>query len=428
MGVTVRQKGRGGAWWVFVRHHGQRTSKCVGDRRAAERLARELRRGLVPGDLHLPSVTTAPDATPTFGEYADRYLDCAKLALKHSTWVDYEANVRLHLTPTFGQHRLDQIRRAEVKQLVFALRQRGLKPKSARKIVGTLSSILSEAVDDGLIAVNPALQLRKVYRSPEFRDGAAAKQADPLARDEVAHVLQTAQSHAVKRGQQVVHPFRSWYPFLLLLARTGLRLGEAVALKWGDVDWRGGFITVQRSYVRRRLTTVKNKKPRRVDLSTHLRTTLRTIYLQRDENVVAIDATVQASLDAQRAAALDQWIFPDQAGGILDSDNFRHRVWGPLLNASGLRHVRIHDLRHTYASLLLAAGKELHYIQEQLGHHSPAFTLATYGHLLPRDRRGEVDCLDDVTAGPPSQASAAAIASPGEDRSDALSGRCRLLR
>lgn len=60
--------------------------------------------------------------------------------------------------------------------------------------------------------------------------------------------------------------------------------------------------------------------------------------------------------------------------------------------------LNIHDLRHTYASLLLAAGKELHFVQEQLGHASPTVTLHVYGHLLPRDRRGEVDCLDDAAA------------------------------
>lgn len=396
MGITVRQKVRGGPWWVFVRHRNRRTSKCVGDRRAAHQLARELRERLVKDGLGLPTTTSAPDATPTFGDYAGCYLDGAKLTLKRSTWMDYEANVRLYLTPEFGLRHVDNIRRADVKQLVFALRQRGLKPKSVRKIVGTLSTILSEAVDDGVIETNPALQLRKVYRSPEFRDGAAAKEADPLTRDELSHLLQTAQSHAIKRGEQVVHPFRSWYPFLLLLARTGMRLGEAVAVQWGDIDWRGCFITVQRSYVRRRLSTVKNKKPRRIDLSTQLRTTLHTIYAHRYENVIALDATVQASLDAHRAPSLNDWIFPDAAGGVLDPDNFRHRVWKPLLVAAKLRHVRIHDLRHTYASLLIAAGKELHYIQEQLGHHSPAFTLSTYGHLLPRDRSGEVDCLDDV--------------------------------
>ena len=63
-----------------------------------------------------------------------------------------------------------------------------------------------------------------------------------------------------------------------------------------------------------------------------------------------------------------------------------------------MRHVRIHDLRHTYASLLIEAGKELQYVQQRLGYHSAAFTLSVYGHLLPRERRGEVNCRDDEPA------------------------------
>jgi len=130
-------------------------------------------------------------------------------------------------------------------------------------------------------------------------------------------------------------------------------------------------------------------------MSAQLHETLRTIYAERFEKVVGIDAGTEATIASQRAAGLDAWIFQDATGALMDPDNFRHRVFKPLLTAATMRHLRIHDLRHGYASLLIEAGKELHYIQQQLGHHSPAFTLAVYGHLLPRDRRGEVNCLDD---------------------------------
>jgi len=83
-------------------------------------------------------------------------------------------------------------------------------------------------------------------------------------------------------------------------------------------------------------------------------------------------------------------------GGLIDDSNLRRRVWLPLLAAAELRHSRIHDLRHAYASLLLEMGTEIQYVQAQLGHHSAAFTLKVYGHLLPRDRRGYVDRLDSV--------------------------------
>jgi integrase len=130
-------------------------------------------------------------------------------------------------------------------------------------------------------------------------------------------------------------------------------------------------------------------------MSEQLQETLRRLFDDRYAKVVALDPVRQAELNVERGAALEDWVFPDANGRHMDPDNFRSRVWEPLLVAAELRHVRIHDLRHTYASLMIEAGKELHYIQQQLGHHSPAFTLSVYGHLLPRDRRGEVNCLDD---------------------------------
>jgi len=308
--------------------------------------------------------------------------------------------VTRYLRPAFGDRPLNQIQRADVKQLAFSLRQQGLKPKTARKIIGTLSTILNEAVDDGLLTSNPALGLRKVYRSPDFRAEGGPAGANPLAREELVHLLTTAHDHQVRRGTTVVFPYRRYYPFLLLLARTGMRLGEARALQWGDIDWRGGFIEIRRGYVRGRLTTPKNGKARRVDMSAQLQETLCTLYAERFESVEGFSAEGQVAVEEARAGAADRWVFPDTVGGVLDVDAFRRRVFGPLLTAAKLRHIRIHDLRHTYASLLIAAGKELHYIQQQLGHHSPAFTLSVYGHLLPRDRRGEVNCLDDNKTAP----------------------------
>ena len=416
MGVSIREKVKGAGWWVNIRHKGRRTSKFVGpEKRAAQRLAKELRHGLAAGDLGL---LAEPNTTPIFAAFAERYLATVAHTLKRSTVIDYRGNVANYLVPAFGTRPLDQITRSDVKQLAFLLRSQGLKPKTARKIIGTLSTILNEAVDDGLLTSNPAIGLRKVYRTPDFRDARAP--IVPLTREELTHLLTTARDHPVRRGTQVVFPFRHFYAFLLLLARTGLRLGEAIALQWGDLDWHGGFIEVKRGYVRGRITTTKNTKPRRVDMSAQLQETLRARYAERFETVAALTPEAQVAVEATRAGAATHWIFPDTVGGVLDVDAFRRRVFAPLLTAAKLRHIRIHDLRHTYASLLIAAGKELHYIQQQLGHHSPAFTLAVYGHLLPRDRRGEVNCLDDTTTADTKTAPNGTPVAPAEENDDVV--------
>ncbi len=106
-------------------------------------------------------------------------------------------------------------------------------------------------------------------------------------------------------------------------------------------------------------------------------------------------------------------------------DAFRNNVWASILRQAGLRYRKPHTLHHTYASLLIDMGQPLTYVQHQLGHHSAAFTLKVYGHLLPRGGRRAVDALDDAQAAP--IRNPAASAEPGDGvttREDAPTGQC----
>jgi len=94
------------------------------------------------------------------------------------------------------------------------------------------------------------------------------------------------------------------------------------------------------------------------------------------------------------------WLFCTEDGGALDGDNLRHRVFYKVLEKAQLRRVRFHDLRHTFASLLIAQGASLAYVRDQLGHASIQLTVDTYGHLVPGANRQAVDRLDDA---PPSK-------------------------
>jgi integrase len=173
--------------------------------------------------------------------------------------------------------------------------------------------------------------------------------------------------------------------FLLCLARTGMRLGEAMALEWRDVDWTGRVILIRRSRRRNRVSQPKNGTARRVDMSRQLVEALQSLRtLQEAEAVVAGQAPPER-------------VFSDQTGGPIQEDRFRHTVWRPLLRRATLRYRKPHTLRHTYASMLIEAGEPLIYVQQQLGHHSAGFTLKVYGHLLPRGDRRAVDGLDDAT-------------------------------
>jgi len=92
---------------------------------------------------------------------------------------------------------------------------------------------------------------------------------------------------------------------------------------------------------------------------------------------------------------MPDWIFTTGAGTHLNPDNFRGRVWSKIPAKAGLRMIRIHDLRHTFVSLLIEQGAPLTYVKEQMGHHSVRVTVDTYGHLVPGGNRAEVDKLDE---------------------------------
>lgn len=172
------------------------------------------------------------------------------------------------------------------------------------------------------------------------------------------------------------------HPFLLTLARTGLRLGEAVGLEWRDVDSAQRVLVVRRSVRQGRVSLPKNGKTRRVDMSPQLAECLAGLR------------SLQAAEAALEGRAAPERCFRAQA----DVSHWRSYVWAPILRRAGLRYRKPHTLRHTYASLLLERRESLHYVQQQLGHHFPAFTLTVYGHLIPREGARAVDALDTPPA------------------------------
>ena len=163
-----------------------------------------------------------------------------------------------------------------------------------------------------------------------------------------------------------------------------MRLGELLGLQWGDVDFHGRFIEVRHNLVARRITTPKNGKTRRVDMSTQLADTLRTLLTTR-----------KAEALRNGWGQVPEWVFCSETGGHLDGDNLRHRVFYRLLTKAELRRIRVHDLRHSFASMLIQNGESLAYVRDQLGHASIQLTVDTYGHLVPGANRQAVDRLDD---------------------------------
>ena len=219
-------------------------------------MARAVREKLARGDL---GVFDAGQAD-TFEVYATRWLEAGEGGRKASTQRFYTFNLTLHINPILGSHPIVAVTRADCRDLLTACRQKGLKLASLQGVQRTLSAVLSQAVEDALLPANP-----------EFRMGKHLRPGDQ-PRAEI-HPLSHAEAHHLVTAAKAYTP-ELWVFFLMAL-RTGMRLGELLAVQWGDLELMDRFVDVRRSLVGGRVTSTKNTNRRRVDLSLRLTGALR---------------------------------------------------------------------------------------------------------------------------------------------------------
>jgi len=185
---------------------------------------------------------------------------------------------------------------------------------------------------------------------------------------------------------------RGWYALFLMALTTGMRAGELLALQWKDVDLNRGALQVNRSLTRGKEgwrfdepKTVKSR--RRIKLGPTL---VQALQLHRSRQAAQ---RLRAGI---RYEDLDL-VFAAENGHPMDRHNLSNRHFKPLLDAAGpSKSIRLHDLRHTYATLLLAAGEHPKIVSEALGHASIQLTLDTYSHVLPDMQQSAVDKLEDM--------------------------------
>lgn len=369
MGVRIRF--HHGQHYVFINHRHKRKAIRCGTAREANAMATKMRRALAAGEWSLPADDDAPLTLRAF--VATWKTTHGLTALKSSTLRGYNANLDQHILPVLGDRDLASITRTDCRSLLAACRTKGKKGKTLSNIARTLSSILTDAVEQGRLPGNPAFRMGRYCRV----EGEIPHAIQPLSREEAAALLNAARDHAPR------------YAALVLTAlRTGMRLGELLALEWGDIDFHGGFIWVRRNRVHGVTTTPKNGKARRVDMSVQLKRELEHLLVRRKADAL------------REGCTLPRTLFLSPEGNPIDADNLRTRVWEPLLAKAGLRAIRFHDLRHTYASLLIAGGESLAYVRDQLGHSSIRITVDIYSHLIPGANRAAVDVLDEGAVPP----------------------------
>ncbi len=363
MGVKVQQRSDKAGWWVIIHHKGERKKKYFG---ANKQLAKEFANKL-DARIKLGSVGITTKAGVKVEVYAEKWLACIQHTRKHTTHENYVKMLKRDILPVLKGLDLEDITREKVKAVAFDRLNKGQSPRTVQSVIRCLSALLGYAVEDGLLTVNTALKPGKFLPKVSKQ-----RRINPLTRDEVAILLDAVRQRAPR-----------YYPLFLCAVRTGLRQGELLALQWGDIDYRGRFITVQRNYTRGRISTPKSGESRRVDMSRELAQALKDLYTER-----------QLEAAANGWASVPEWLFCSETGGLLDPERIR-RGFYKLLRHSGLRRVRFHDLRHTFASLLLQQGESLVYVRDQMGHASITMTVDVYGYLIPGSNKQAVDRLDN---------------------------------
>jgi integrase len=276
--------------------------------------------------------------------------------LKPSTRAAYASMIAAQLGPAFGKGLVHLIRAEDVNAYLARVAAT-LSPKTRRNLVVLLHKMLEDARASGYTATNP-LRDTKAVRRPRAVRAEDDREVEILALGDVNRLL------------AAVTP--AYHLFVLTLVSTGMRLNEATALQWGDVDHERHVIHVRRAaYQGQDYTPKSRRSARAIDVGDQLLGAL---------------AAFKRELPPARQGASER-IFRTIEGGRIDAANFRNREWYPAIERAGVRRVVIHSLRHTYASQLLELGESIMYVSRQLGHASAAFTLTVYGHLLPRESR-----------------------------------------
>lgn len=316
-------------------------------------------------------------ARMSLNQYLDRWLTtAARPRLRPSTFQSYEYVLRQYIRPTLGSRPLDKITPLDIQALYTALGKRGLSSRTIRYSHTVLRNAMSQAVRWRLLAHNPAtdVDLPK-QRREEMR---------PLSPTEARRFLEAAAEDSLG------------ILFELLLT-TGLRPGEALGLTWPDVDLEAGRLHVQRSLSKDakggdwRLQPPKTPRARRtVPL---LPSTVQALRRHRRHQA-------EERLKAGTAWRDSDLVFTGRNGAPLEYRNLVKRHFKRVLEKAGLpNNIRLYDLRHTCATLLLAAGENPKIVSERLGHASIAMTLDVYSHVLPDMQESAVAKLNGLLYG-----------------------------
>lgn len=378
--MTVKVRKIRGKWYIVAHWKRQRLMQVVGDSlEEARKYQREIQKEIrLQGASVLDRMKNKARVGITMAGYAEKWMEeLEQSGLKLSTVNSYKSNLRHYIIPWFGGLQVSDLNYGLIKDFISDVRLRKSprtgKPysrDSIRIMVATLRAMLDEALREGLIDVNPCYKLGKLYGGAKT----LREEPDPFSLEELHKV------EAICRDR-----WPEYYDFTLCLGRTGMRIGEALALKIQDVDFMEETIRIRRNLpIHGRIETPKTAGSRR------------TIKIDSPELTTALEEMIRRRREiwlAKGETEIPEWLFCNSRGNPLDRSNWT-KVWNRMQRLAKVQQRRPHDLRHTYATLMLLMGKPLPYVSKQLGHASPRITLEIYSHWIRDADSGEKGVLD----------------------------------
>ena len=358
MSVYKRNNHNGHSWmmdFVYIDPVSQRQkrlrriAKGVTTQKQALSLERKLREQLTTP----PPPPEKQQKDARLADFAPYWLETRRPDWKPTAYRGYEQIVRNHLIPRLGPVVVRGLTVEEIQKLKAVL-LKARSPKTVNNVLGVLSSMCEDAVRWRYADANPVRSVRKC------RSTGTPDQFNYWTRED---------SEAFLAAIDELRP--DWKAFFLTALRTGMRLGELAALRWTDVDLERARINVRRSYSHGEETLPKSGKGRTLPMSPQLRLALA-------EHKLAIGARER--------------VFLSDGDLLLDHNRVKRVFWHGTKKA-GVKRIRIHDLRHSFASQLVMAGVSLYKVQKLLGHQDVKTTMR-YAHLSPESQADAVMVSD----------------------------------
>lgn len=358
---------RGSSYVVrFKDKQGRSRKRSAPTLAAARRLKAQLVADVARGEYR--------DHTETFRTYAtewiDTYVGRTGRGVRAETVAEYRRTLEQSAIKFFGDTRLAEIEPRDIRRYAAAVAERKVKPKegetrpvsrsTVRLALAPVRAMFAQAVEDGVLKVNPCAGIR-LPSAPVVEH-----------EDEDVKALTAAEARALVGQVPAEH-----VDLVVLMVETGLRISEALAIQWHDLDLGRRRLNVRRRLYKGKIGPLKSKYARR--------------------EVPLTKATAQRLWQRQRDARGQpgEYVFTTATGVLLDRVNLGNRMLKPAAKRAVVEWATWHTLRHTCASILFREGWNAGQVCRLLGHHSPAFTLSVYIHVLDSDVP-ETDVLENV--------------------------------